>query len=293
MLPAVLMRMNERDEVRKDFSRLATKKRTDRWIAALVTPALCLVFVAECRAELTNRGTYDGVTLIYDSVQRITWLGDANWAKTSGFDPDGEMTWAEARTWTGRLTIGGFSDWRLPITSDETCRGAGCTNSEMGHLFGVEGVSSSNSGLFLNVQERQYWSSRSDSSEPEVAWYVHFGDGDQGATAKSDSHMPWAVRDGDVGSDVSIETEPASFLARANLGAPGSTPVMVLGSVLVNEDHIDETAGDKAVARPGDRPRAGSGHTETLCAYNEASWDCQHWRRPPHRRYDTMIRRFR
>jgi hypothetical protein len=103
MLPAVLMRMNERDEVRKDFSRLATKKRTDRWIAALVTPALCLGFVAESRAELTNRGTYDGVTLIYDSVQRITWLGDANWAKTSGFDPDGEMTWAEARTWTGRL----------------------------------------------------------------------------------------------------------------------------------------------------------------------------------------------
>ena len=232
-------------------------KRTDTWVATLVTPALCLGLVAESRAELIDRGTYDGVRLIYDSAQRITWLGDANWAKTSGFDPDGEMTWAEARAWAGRLTIGGFSDWRLPITSDETCRGAGCTNSEMGHLFGVEGVSSTDPGPFLNVQGRQYWSTRSDSSEPDLAWYVHFGNGDQAVTDKRDSHMPWAVRDGDVGSEVSNDTKPGSFLVRANLGSQGSTPVTVLGSVLLNEDDIDvnpltltfRTAGGKAVGR--------------------------------------------
>ncbi|MDG2039451.1 MAG: DUF1566 domain-containing protein [Ilumatobacter sp.] len=200
-------------------------KRTDRWVAALVVPVLCLGFVAESRAELINRGTYDGVVLVYDSVQRITWLGDADWAKTSGFDPDGEMTWGEARTWAGRLTIGGFSDWRLPITSDETCKGAGCTNSEMGHLFDVGGVSSVNPGLFANVQEREYWSSRSDSSDPDLGWHVHFGNGDQGVAGKSDSFIPWAVRDGDVGAEVSIETEPGRVLARSNLGSQGVTPV--------------------------------------------------------------------
>ena len=232
-------------------------KRTDRWVAALVTPALCLGFVADSRAELIDRGAYNGVKLIYDSAQRITWLGDANWAKTSGFDPNGEMTWDEARAWAGGLTIGGFSDWRLPITSDETCRGTGCTNSEMGHLFAVEGVSSTNLGPFLNVQGRQYWSSRSYSSEPDLAWYVHFGNGDQAVTGKSDSHIPWAVRDGDVGSEVSIDTKPGSFLVRVNLGSHGSTPVTVLGSVLLNEDDIDVntltltlgTAGVKAVGR--------------------------------------------
>ena len=232
-------------------------KRTDRWVAALVTPALCLGFAADSRAELINRGTYDGVRLIYDSVQRITLLGDPNWAQTSGFDLNGEMTWDEARAWAGGLTIGGFSDWRLPITSDETCRGAGCTNSEMGHLFAVEGVSFTNPGLFLNVQERQSWSSRSYSSEPDLAWYVHFGNGDQAVTGKSDSHIPWAVRDGDVGSEVSIDTKPGSFLVRVNLGSHGSTPVTVLGSALLNEDDIDvntltltlETAGVKAVGR--------------------------------------------
>ena len=232
-------------------------KRTDRWVAALVTPALCLGFAADSRAELINRGTYDGVRLIYDSVQRITLLGDPNWAQTSGFDLNGEMTWDEARAWAGGLTIGGFSDWRLPITFDETCRGADCTNSEMGHLFAVEGVSSTSPGLFRNVQERQYWSSRSYSSEPDLAWYVHFGNGDQAVTAKSDSHIPWAVRDGDVGAEVSIDTKPGSSLVRVNLGSHGSTPVTVLGSVLLNEDDIDVntltltlgTAGVKAVGR--------------------------------------------
>ena len=208
--------------------------RIDRWVAALVTPALCLGFVADSRAELIDRGTYNGVKLIYDSAQRITWLGDANWAKTSGFDPHGEMTWDEARAWAGGLTIGGFSDWRLPITSDETCRGAGCTNSEMGHLFAVEGVSSTNPGPFLNVQERQYWSSRSHSSEPDLAWYVHFGNGNQAVTGKSDSHIPWAVRDGDVGSEVSLDPKPDRFLVRVNRGSHGSTPVTVLGPVLLN-----------------------------------------------------------
>ena len=232
-------------------------KRTDRWVAALVTPALCLGFAADSRAELINRGTYDGVRLIYDSVQRITLLGDPNWAQTSGFDLNGEMTWDEARAWAGGLTIGGFSDWRLPITFDETCRGADCTNSEMGHLFAVEGVSSTSPGLFRNVQERQYWSSRSYSAEPALAWYVHFGNGDQAVTAKSDSHIPWAVRDGDVGAEVSIDTKPGSSLVRVNLGSHGSTPVTVLGSVLLNEDDIDVntltltlgTAGVKAVGR--------------------------------------------
>jgi hypothetical protein len=247
-------------------------KRTDRWVAALVTPALCLGLAAESRAELIDRGTYDGVRLIYDSAQRVTWLGDANWAKTSGADPTGEMTWDEARAWAGRLTIGGLSDWRLPITSDETCRGAGCTNSEMGHLFGVEGVSSTEPGPFVNVQGRQHWSSRTDSSESDLAWYVHFGDGDQGATSKSDRHIPWAVRDGDVGAEVSIDTEPGSLLVRANLGSQGSTPETVLGSVLLNADDIDVntqtlTLGMAVVPISPGRPRGRA--CRAVRAYNE------------------------
>ena len=185
-------------------------RRTRRWVTALVTPALSLGFVADARAELIDRGIYDGVRLIYDSTQHLTWLGDANWAKTSGFDADGEMTWEEASAWASGLTIGGFS-WRLPLTFDESCRGAACTNSEMGHLFTVDGVSSTSPGPFLNVQEHQYWSRRSYSSDRDLAWYVHFGNGNQTVAGKNDGHIPWAVRDGDVGSEVSIDTKPGSF----------------------------------------------------------------------------------
>ena len=202
---------------------------TRRWVTALVTPALSLGFVADARAELIDRGIYDGVRLIYDSTQHLTWLGDANWAKTSGFDADGEMTWEEASAWASDLTIGGFS-WRLPLTFDESCRGAACTNSEMGHLFTVDGVSSTNPGPFLNVQEHQYWSRRSYSSDRDLAWYVHFGNGNQTVAGKFDGHIPWAVRDGDVGSEVSIDTKPGSFPTMVNVGSLGRRQFAELGA---------------------------------------------------------------
>ena len=214
-------------------------KRTERSVATFVTAVLSLGFVADARAELLDRGTYDGVRLIYDSTQHLTWLGDAHWAKTSGFDADGDMTWDEASDWARKLTIGGFSDWRLPLTLDETCRGASCTNSEMGHLFAVDGVSSTDVGPFLNVEEHQYWSRRSYSSGRDLAWYAHFGNGNQTVAGKNDGHIPWAVRAGDVGSEVSIDTKPDSFPNRVNLGLRGSTRVAVLGPVLLNVDDIE------------------------------------------------------
>ena len=213
--------------------------RTDRWAATLLTAAVSLGYIADARAELEDRGWYDGVRLIYDSTQHITWLGDANWAKTSGFDADGEMTWDEASAWARDLTIGGFSDWRLPLTLDETCRGASCTNSEMGHLFAVDGVSSTDFGPFLNVEEHQYWSRRSYSSDRNLAWYIHFGNGNQTVAGKSDRFIPWAVRAGDVGGEVSIDTKPGGFFNQVNLGLGGATRVVVLDSMLLNIDEIE------------------------------------------------------
>ncbi len=61
-------------------------------------------------AELIDRGG----GLIYDSGLNITWLQDANYAKTSGYHPTGEMTWFEAMTWSENLVYGGYDDWRLP-----------------------------------------------------------------------------------------------------------------------------------------------------------------------------------
>src|ERR1051325_136730 len=55
-----------------------------------------------------------GGGMIYDDVFNITWLADGNYAKTSGFDDDGLMTWYQARDWASQLVYGGYDDWRLP-----------------------------------------------------------------------------------------------------------------------------------------------------------------------------------
>src|ERR1700693_2381010 len=75
--------------------------------------------------------------VVNDTDLNITWLADANYAKTNGYDTDGLMTWADAQSWITSLNTAnylGFNDWRLPTTS-VTCFGYNCTGSEMGHLF--------------------------------------------------------------------------------------------------------------------------------------------------------------
>jgi hypothetical protein len=56
---------------------------------------------------------------VYDTDLDITWLADANAGVGSTFDnggstTDGRMTWVNANAWAASLTVGGFSDWRLP-----------------------------------------------------------------------------------------------------------------------------------------------------------------------------------
>ncbi|CDH47455.1 PEP-CTERM sorting domain-containing protein [Candidatus Contendibacter odensensis] len=82
-----------------------------------------LGFAGAADATLINRGG----GLIYDDVLNITWLQDANYAKTqydnSGGalgDADGLMNWDTANTWAANLSyydsVRGvtYNDWRLP-----------------------------------------------------------------------------------------------------------------------------------------------------------------------------------
>lgn len=109
--------------------------------------------------------------MIYDNDLDLWWLNDANYAKTSGWDADGLMTWNEAQTWVDHLNsteLLGFNDWRLPtsVNSDGSGpnQGANIIGSEMGHLYYTELGNTSgsggftNSGPFLNIGYR-YWSS--------------------------------------------------------------------------------------------------------------------------------------
>jgi len=98
-----------------------------------------------------NAATFEAY---YDTTLDITWLADANAAGTT-------MTWAAANAWAAGLTLGGFTDWRLPtntpingssyqtnFTNNATSDlgyadsagwvdGSGNPVSEMGHMYYV------------------------------------------------------------------------------------------------------------------------------------------------------------
>lgn len=81
---------------------------------------LLAVGVGTTSAALVDRGG----GLLYDTVLNITWLQDANYARTSGFDPtDGQMSFAAASDWVSNLSFyhapsgKTFTDWRLPTVT--------------------------------------------------------------------------------------------------------------------------------------------------------------------------------
>ncbi len=62
-----------------------------------------------------NAATFEAY---YDSVLDITWLADANFAKTSGYHDTGMMTWYMAEAWAEGLSftdgVHVYDNWRLP-----------------------------------------------------------------------------------------------------------------------------------------------------------------------------------
>jgi hypothetical protein len=115
--------------------------------------AVTLVMTGAAQAALVDRGG----GLIYDTDLDVTWLQDANYAKTSSYDADGKMTWADATTWAANLSYFDsvrnviYTDWRLPTTTDTGAPGLQCSisgtdcgsnvdpaSSEMAHLYFVE-----------------------------------------------------------------------------------------------------------------------------------------------------------
>ena len=191
----------------------------------IAKPLTALVLLAGMGlASTAQADLIDRVFAVYDTDRNISWLKDANYAQTSGYDADGQMTWATAKTWAEGLNIGGFTDWRLPTTlqPDATCGiqdsgnsyGYNCKGSELGHLFYTEGglTQSQNinssvvlSNLFINMQNSIYWSSTEFAPNPLSAWMFVTDDGFQYFDGKAGfNHYAWAVRDGDVGAGSSV-----------------------------------------------------------------------------------------
>jgi hypothetical protein len=161
----------------------------------------------------------------YDTGLDITWLADANYAQTSGFDPAGCMSWEDANTWAVNLNISGITGWRLPsldVNGDGTiinCSGGGvanCDDNEMGYLFYEEGIKSSAQGVFSNVQNEDYWSS-TESNFAGFSEVFHFGGGSQNENPNGDYNFAWAVYSGDVGNVSTVPVPAAAWLFGSGL----------------------------------------------------------------------------
>ena len=189
---------------------------------------LILGLAGTAQAALYDRGG----GMIYDSDQDLTWLQDANYAKTSGYDADGLMDWDTATAWAAGLNYGGYSDWRLPTIVDngnDGCNwgynGTDCgynvdtSGSELAYMWydilgnmaysdtsgsapqpgwgltstGADGVS------FQNLQSDVYWSGTEYAPTTSYyAWLFNTRYGNQSYYYKSNEFYAWVVRSGDV-----------------------------------------------------------------------------------------------
>jgi hypothetical protein len=198
--------------------------------------ACALVFVGTSFADaITGQGTWETTLLgrdidghpidassanavfFYDTALNITWLGNWNAGAGSSYDngvssTDGRMTWANAVAWANDLTVGSYSDWRLP-NADPSCVGNSppCTNSEIGEVWYTELGNTpgyfANSGPFMNLQSDPvavgngdgYWSGTDYAPDTRSAWMFLTPSAYQGYYDKQNPLLfAVAVRDGDV-----------------------------------------------------------------------------------------------
>lgn len=184
--------------------------------------------------DLNNDSVIDAY---YDTALDISWLADANYARTSGYDTDGLMNWSEANQWVDSLNDSGHlgvTDWMLPeatilpssCDSAINCGGATGTSFDLdplSHLYYVTlgnsayspGAPAPNTGDFLNVSVA-YWVGPFDTCPPteispiyqSCTWFFQWTIGDSTSFGQRWTANPiggfsaWAIRDGDIGASI-------------------------------------------------------------------------------------------
>lgn len=150
---------------------------------SIMTVILFFGLVMSTDAVLIDRGG----GMIYSTELNVTWLQDAKYARTSGYDAVGRMTWDAAMEWAENLTYAGYDDWRLP-TSDPSHPGGdggGSKLNEMAYLIYTELVNSGyphgNYGPFINAEDPGvygddiYWTSTEIDYNRAWNYYLECG----------------------------------------------------------------------------------------------------------------------
>jgi len=124
------------------------------------------------------RFTDNGDGTMTDNLTGLMWTKNANLSNST-------MTWDEALDYCNNLTLGGYSDWRLPNIN------------ELESLFNADEynvVQWFNAQGFINVQYIYYWSSTTYAYLPGMAWLVEIAAGIVTPVGKSSGFCVWPVR---------------------------------------------------------------------------------------------------
>jgi len=202
-------------------------------ISTMLTTVALSIGLLTTTATSANAALIDQGATVYDNDLGISWLKNANLAATntfgvSGIDVPGSMNWNTTQSWIGAMNTAnylGYSDWRLPTTTDTgtlgcnfSYNGTDCgynsTGSEMAHLFYNElgnksyyytsgtgpqaGWGLLNTGPFSNLLSNVYWSGTEYASSTTSAWNFNFYEGTQIGSLNASSLYALAVRPGQV-----------------------------------------------------------------------------------------------
>ena len=131
---------------------------------------LCVATAGMISGGTAQAALFDrGGGLVYDDVLNITWLQDANYAKTSKVHFNGQMTWVQANAWAESLVYHDsvrnvdYSDWRLP--------GVSPINGSAFNLSVFDEVGTTDKGLNISAPGTKY----AGSTGSEMA-YLFFND---------------------------------------------------------------------------------------------------------------------
>ena len=132
------------------------------------------------RGEKFAHDFTEGNGTVMDHSTKLMWQKDTARDNIGAYEP---MTWEEALEYCENLSLGGYTDWRLP------------TVKELRSLVDYEKYTPAiNAGFFPDTSFNPldgYWSATTYVNEPNKAWSIIFNHGD---VAKSDKFTLYYVR---------------------------------------------------------------------------------------------------
>jgi hypothetical protein len=129
-------------------------------------------------------------------VLNVTWLQDANYAKTSGYSDTGKMDWAAANTWAAQLSFDGLSDWRLATNTPIS----GGTSYRFGGVGG--------GGGWYDGTTDDGWNIISPNSEMAFMYHVNLGLKDYYSTSGYGQSDFGVFGNGIVGGQANVGLRP-------------------------------------------------------------------------------------